>query len=783
MLSHGLEKSLHHALSQARIRNHEYAMLEHLLLALLEDKDALSVLRGCNVNIDKLRDDLIEYLDSELGDLVTPIEHDPKPTPIFQRVLQRAAIHVQSAGKEEVTGANVLVAMFHERESHATYFLERQDMSRLDAIKYISHGITKTVEKVDTEKTKESPSATTATREVKDSSVLQNYATNLIRQAKDGLIDPLIGRNDEVLRTIHVLMRRQKNNPLLVGEAGVGKTAIIEGLARKIYEGDVPEPLKDAVIYQLDLWSLLAGTRYRGDFEERFKAVIQEIEAHPNVILFIDEIHTLIGAGNTSNSPMDASNMLKPALVRGGLRCIGSTTYQEYRQHLEKDHAFARRFQKIDVAEPSPDDAIRILKGLKNCYESYHDLRFSDAAIEAAVNLSVRHLNSRKLPDKAIDILDETGAAQRLLPPSKRRRLMGAKDIEQTISKMARIPAKNINRDDALVLKNMERDIKAMVYGQDEAISALCHAIKMSRAGLRDTRKPIGSYLFTGATGVGKTELARQAARTLGLALHRFDMSEYMERHSVSRLIGAPPGYVGYDQGGLLSEAIDRNPYSLLLLDEIEKAHPDVFNILLQIMDYGTLTDNNGKQISFRNVMVIMTSNAGATDLSKPVLGFDRQNREGEDTEAVNRIFSPEFRNRLDAIISFSSLNLSVMEQVVDKMIGQLEAQLGEKAVAITLTDGARKWLAREGYSPELGARPMERLIQEKIKKPLADEILFGVLVQGGTVEVDVNKNDDGLLVKPVFQKETTIAKPKSSASGLSAKKMVNKKKGSEKNT
>ena len=759
MLSHNLEKTLHRALSQARVRNHEYAMLEHLLLSLIEDEDALPVLEACDVDINKLRIELVEYLDSALGDLITPIENDPKPTSVFQRVLQRAAIHVQSSGKEEVSGANVLVAMFHERESHAVYFLEKQDMTRIDAIKFLSHGISKSTLKGNSPSGDyqfQSSQLSDSSKKKDENSILDSYAVNLIEKARQGLIDPLIGRNEEVERTIHVLMRRNKNNPLLVGEAGVGKTAIIEGLARKIYEEKVPETLADTEIFQLDLWSLLAGTRYRGDFEERLKSLMHEIEERPNIILFIDEIHTLIGAGNTSGSSMDASNMLKPALVRGGIRCIGSTTYKEFRQHLEKDLALTRRFQKIDIAEPSPEDTVRILKGLKPSYENHHNLRFSDSALEAAVRLSVRYLHSKRLPDKAIDVIDETGAAQRLLSTNKKRKLIGVRDIENTIAKMARIPPKTLNRDDKIILKNIERDLKSMVYGQDQAIEKLAQSIKLSRAGLRDQRKPIGCYLFTGPTGVGKTELARQTAISLGLSLHRFDMSEYMERHSVSRLIGAPPGYVGYEQGGLLSEAIDREPHSLLLLDEIEKAHSDIFNIMLQIMDYGNLTDNNGKQINFRNVLIIMTSNAGAVNLGKHVLGFDRQDRSGEESEEVKRIFSPEFRNRLDDIVPFQALNHSVMELVVDKMIGQLEVQLGEREVAITLTDKARKWLAKTGYSPELGARPMERLIQEKIKQPLANEILFGILDQGGTVEIDLAKEKDGFIIKPILNKPVT---------------------------
>ena len=744
MLSSNLEQSLHRALALANERHHEYATLEHLLLALTEDQDAVSVLRACGVDIDSLRRDLSHYIDDELSSLITNRTEEAKPTAGFQRVLQRAAIHVQSSGREEVTGANVLVAVFSERESNAVYYLQQQEMTRLDAVNYISHGIAKvpghetdaTVSGVDED-------ADDETVVKKGKEALGAYCINLNEKARAGRIDPLIGREQEVERTIQILARRQKNNPLYVGEPGVGKTAIAEGLAKRIDEGDVPEVLAGATIYNLDMGALLAGTRYRGDFEERLKAVMNEIESIDGAILFIDEIHTIIGAGATSGGAMDASNLLKPALAGGRLRCIGSTTYKEYRNYFEKDRALTRRFQKIDVNEPSVEDAVKILRGLKPYYEKHHDVRYTEQAIRTAVELSARYIGDRKLPDSAIDVIDEVGAAQTLLPPSRRKKTVGVKDVESVVAKIARIPPKTVSRDDRTALQNLDRDLKTMVFGQDQAIDALSSAIKLARAGLREPEKPIGSYLFSGPTGVGKTEVARQLARSLGIELTRFDMSEYMERHSVSRLIGAPPGYVGFDQGGLLTDAIDQHPHSVLLLDEIEKAHPDLFNILLQVMDHGKLTDHNGKSIDCRNVILIMTTNAGAADLAKPAIGFGSTKREGDDEEAINRMFSPEFRNRLDAVIGFKSLSPDVMNRVVDKFIMELEVQLDDRDVTIELDEEARKWLAKRGYDEAFGARPLSRVIQEHVKKPLAEELLFGKLAKGGAVKVAVS--DDKL--------------------------------------
>ena len=746
MLSNNLEKTLHRALADANDRRHEYATLEHLLLAMTEDGDAKAVLRACNVDLDRLRADVNHYIDTELTSLITANFGEAKPTAGFQRVLQRAAIHVQSSGREEVTGANVLVAMFSERENHAVYFLQEQEMSRLDAVNYISHGIAK-AEGYSESRTVEGDDEDAEAEKVvrKGREALDTYCVDLNQKAADGKIDPLIGRVQEVERTIQVLCRRTKNNPLYVGDPGVGKTAIAEGLARRIVQGEVPEVLSEATIFALDMGALLAGTRYRGDFEERLKAVINEIEALDHAVLFIDEIHTVIGAGATSSGAMDASNLLKPALQSGQLRCIGSTTYKEYRGHFEKDRALARRFQKIDVVEPSIDDAIKILRGLKPYYEEHHKVRFSSDALRTAVELADRYIGDRKLPDKAIDVIDEVGASQMLLPESKRRKTIGVRDVEAVIAKMARIPPKSVSKDDRAALKNLERDLKTMVFGQDQAIGALSAAIKLARAGLRDPEKPIGSYLFSGPTGVGKTEVARQLSRSLGVELTRFDMSEYMERHSVSRLIGAPPGYVGFDQGGLLTDAVDQHPHSVLLLDEIEKAHPDLFNILLQVMDYGKLTDHNGKTIDFRNVILIMTTNAGAADMAKPAIGFTSEPRTGDDQEAINRLFTPEFRNRLDAVISFSALSPQVVARVVDKFVMELEAQLSDRNVTIELSDAARDWLAKKGYDPLYGARPLSRVIQEQIKKPLAEELLFGKLAKGGLVEVDVKEG------KPVF--------------------------------
>ena len=745
MLSRNLEQTLHRALGHANERRHEYATLEHLLLALTEDSDALAVLRACGVDVDRLRKEIAEYLDNELANLVTPRGGDAKPTAGFQRVLQRAAIHVQSSGREEVTGANVLVALFSERESHAVYFLQEQEMSRFDAVNYISHGIAKApgrsearrVSGAEEEAAHNGPGGGEKAGK-KDKDALDAYCVNLNKKAKNGKIDPLIGREAEVERTIQILCRRSKNNPLYVGDPGVGKTAIAEGLARRIVQKEVPEVLETATIYSLDMGSLLAGTRYRGDFEERLKQVLAELEAIPHAVLFIDEIHTVIGAGATSGGAMDASNLLKPALASGTLRCIGSTTYKEYRNHFEKDRALVRRFQKIDVNEPSLEDAVKILHGLKPYYEQHHKVRYTADAIKAAVDLSAKYIGDRKLPDKAIDVIDEVGAAQMLLPEHKRKKTISVKDVEAIVAKIARIPPKSVSRDDREVLLNLERDLKTMVFGQDAAIDNLVSAIKLARAGLREPEKPIGSYLFSGPTGVGKTEVARQLARTLGIELTRFDMSEYMERHTVSRLIGAPPGYVGFDQGGLLTDAIDQHPHCVLLLDEIEKAHPDLFNLLLQVMDHGKLTDHNGKNVDFRNVILIMTTNAGASDMAKPALGFEREKRLGEDQEAIEKLFTPEFRNRLDQIIGFAPLSPEVIGRVVDKFVMQLEAQLQDRGVSIELTDAARGWLGKKGYDPLYGARPLGRVIQNHLKKNLAEELLFGRLAKGGLVRVDV---------------------------------------------
>ena len=739
MLSRNLEQTLHRALAAANARSHEFATLEHLLLALTDDQDAVAVMRACGVDVEILRQELANYIDTELQNLVHPGAEEAKPTSSFQRVLQRAAIHVQSSGREEVTGANVLVALFSERESNAVFLLQEQEMTRFDAVNYISHGIAKVPGHSENRSAQGADEDTAEESMIKKGrEALDSYCINLNNKAIKGGIDPLIGREAEVDRTIQILCRRSKNNPLYVGDPGVGKTAIAEGLARRITEGNVPEVLKDCTIYALDMGSLLAGTRYRGDFEERLKAVLAELQAIEGAILFIDEIHTIIGAGATSGGAMDASNLLKPSLANGSLRCIGSTTYKEYRNHFEKDRALVRRFQKVDVNEPSQEDAIRILKGLKSYYEEHHKVTYTEEAIRAAVELSVRYIGDRKLPDKAIDVIDEAGASQMLLPADKRKKSITLADIEAIVAKIARIPPKTITKDDKEVLANLERDLKTMVFGQDPAIMALSSAIKLSRAGLREPEKPIGCYLFSGPTGVGKTEVAKQLAKTLGLELTRFDMSEYMERHSVSRLIGAPPGYVGFDQGGLLTDKIDQHPHCVLLLDEIEKAHPDLFNILLQVMDYGKLTDNNGKSIDCRNVILIMTTNAGAAELAKATMGFERTARHGDDEEAINRTFTPEFRNRLDAIIPFAPLNPDTIGRVVDKFIMQLEAQLGDRGVTIELTDDARRWLGKKGYDPSMGARPLSRVIQEHVKKPLADELLFGRLTKGGAVSIGV---------------------------------------------
>ncbi len=748
MLSRNLEQTLHRALSLASERRHEYATLEHLLLGLADDTDAATVLRACGVDLDKLRTDLTEFLDKDLSGLATDRPGDPKPTAGFQRVVQRAAIHVQSSGRDEVTGANVLVALFSERESHAVYFLQTQDMTRLDAVNFISHGIAKAPGRSAQRPVQGSGTGEAGgepEREEKPSrrgqDALTNYCVNLNKKAMSGKIDPLIGRESEIERTIQILCRRTKNNPLYVGDPGVGKTAIAEGLAKRIVEGDVPEVLAKSTIFALDMGALLAGTRYRGDFEERLKAVVTELEAQPNAVLFIDEIHTVIGAGATSGGAMDASNLLKPALASGTLRCIGSTTYKEFRNYFEKDRALVRRFQKIDVNEPTPEDAIKILRGLKNNYEKHHKVRYTEEAIRGAVELSAKYIHDRKLPDKAIDVIDEVGASRMLQPENKRRKTVTLKDVEEIVAKIARIPPKAVSADDKETLRNLERDLRSMVFGQDKAIEALSAAIKLSRAGLRDQEKPIGNYLFSGPTGVGKTEVARQLASTLGIELVRFDMSEYMERHSISRLIGAPPGYVGFDQGGLLTDAIDQHPHCVLLLDEIEKAHPDLYNILLQVMDHGKLTDHNGRTVDFRNVILIMTTNAGASDMAKEAIGFGREARTGEDEDAIKRMFTPEFRNRLDATITFAALTPEIVGRVVEKFVMQLEAQLADRNVTIELSSAAKEWLAERGYDRLYGARPLGRVIQEHIKKPLAEELLFGKLTKGGSVKVTLKDN------------------------------------------
>ena len=742
MLSRNLEQTLHRALALATERNHEYATLEHLLLSLTEDRDSVAVLRACGVDLEQLPRDLTDFIDNELSDIGQSRGGEPKPTAGFQRVVQRAVIHVQSSGREEVTGANVLVALFSERESHAVYFLQLHDMSRLDAVNYISHGIAKVTGESRPQTVRDADEDSAEDKGMqKGEEALEAFCVNLNRKAEEGRIDPLIGRQKEIERTIQILCRRNKNNPLYVGDSGVGKTAIAEGLAKRIVDKEVPEVLSGATIYSLDMGALLAGTRYRGDFEERLKSVMTELENTEGSILFIDEIHTIIGAGATSGGSMDASNILKPSLASGKLRCMGSTTYKEYRSYFEKDRALARRFQKIDIYEPSVEDTVKILRGLKPYFEKFHMVRYTAEALRSAVELSARYINDRKLPDKALDVIDEVGASRMLVPKKKRRKTVTVRDVEKVVAQIARIPPKSVSVDDRKALKNLKRDLKTMVFGQDAAIESLSSAIKLSRAGLREPEKPVGSYLFCGPTGVGKTEVARQLALTMGVELVRFDMSEYMERHSVSRLIGAPPGYVGFDQGGLLTDAIDHQPHSVLLLDEIEKAHPDLFNILLQVMDHGKLTDHNGKSIDFRNVVLIMTTNAGAADLVKPAIGFEREGRAGDEMEAIEKMFTPEFRNRLDAVIQFKSLPPEVVAKVVDKFIMELELQLEDRNVTIELNGPAREMLAKKGYDEKFGARPLARVIQEKIKKPLAEELLFGKLAKGGVVLVKVKKN------------------------------------------
>ena len=768
-----LEKTLHAALTDAGERHHEYATLEHLLLALIDDDDAAQVMNACGVDLSELTAVVKQYLEQEYQSLQSDESADPQPTAGFQRVIQRAILHVQSSGKDTVTGANVLVALFSERDSYAVYFLQQQDMSRLDAVSFISHGIGKGGKQIenrppDGAEGGESQAEEKAGEKGKKETALDQFTVNLNKKAEDGRIDPLIGRGPEVDRTIQILCRRSKNNPLYVGDPGVGKTAIAEGLARKIVEGEVPEVLQDAVIYSLDMGALLAGTRYRGDFEERLKQVVNELEGMPEAILFIDEIHTVIGAGATSGGAMDASNLLKPALSSGAIRCIGSTTYKEFRNHFEKDRALLRRFQKIDVNEPTIEDTIKILKGLKTAFQDHHKVTYTVDALKTAVELSARYINDRKLPDKAIDVIDEVGAMQMLVPPSRRKKKITAKEIEAVIATMARIPPKSVSSDDKKALENLERDLKHVVFGQDAAVHKLSTAMKLSRAGLRDPDKPIGSFLFSGPTGVGKTEVARQLASIMGIELKRFDMSEYMERHSVSRLIGAPPGYVGYDQGGLLTDAVDQNPHCVLLLDEIEKAHPDLFNILLQVMDNGRLTDHHGKTVDFRNVVLIMTTNAGAADMARQGIGFGDVSKEDASEEAVKRMFTPEFRNRLDAIVPFGYLGKDTVARVVDKFILQLELQLAEQNVDIQFDKASRGWLADKGYDRLYGARPMGRLIQERIKQPLAEELLFGKLADGGEVSVTMK---DG---KPSF--ELTPAPPKAKRKPPAKKKAASKK-------
>ncbi len=764
-LTPSLESALEKALAHAGDRDQEYATLEHLLLALIDDTDAAEVMSACKVDLEKLRTDLTRYVDEELSGLVVDSgDAGVQPTAGFQRVVQRAILHVDSSGRDEVTGANVLISIFSERESHAAYFLQEQDMTRYDAVNYISHGVAKQAG-MSRSKPVRGAAEDEGEQTKSGSEALEAYCINLNEKARQGKIDPLIGRDKEIERCIEVLCRRQKNNPILVGDPGVGKTAIAEGLAKKIVDGEAPEILDEAVIWALDMGALLAGTRYRGDFEERLKAVMSEMEQQEKGILFIDEIHTVIGAGATSGGAMDASNLLKPALQNGGLRCMGSTTFKEYKQHFEKDRALARRFRKIDVVEPTVPDAVKILLGLKPKFEEFHGLRYTNEAIKSAVELSARYITDRRLPDKAIDVIDEAGATQWLLPQAKRRKQVGVKDIEAIVAKIARIPPKQVTKDDASQLQSLETDLKRVVFGQNFAIEALSSSIKLARAGLREPNKPIGSYLFSGPTGVGKTEVARQLASIMGVELLRFDMSEYMERHTVSRLIGAPPGYVGYDQGGLLTDGVDQHPHCVLLLDEIEKAHPELFNILLQVMDNGTLTDANGRKVDFRNVILIMTTNAGASDAMKNVIGFGRAGRkDDEQDEALKRLFTPEFRNRLDSIIPFAGLSPEIIERVVEKFVLQLEAQLADRNVTIELSDAARAWLAERGFDPDNGARPLARVIQEHVKKPMAEELLFGKLAKGGAVKVDVDKKDkEKLAFKYV---EDKIAKPKTEAEG-----------------
>ncbi|PXX73713.1 ATP-dependent Clp protease ATP-binding subunit ClpA [Rivihabitans pingtungensis] len=760
MIAQELEVSLHMAFMDARQKRHEFISVEHLLLAMLDNPSAADVLRACGANLDQLRKNLSEFIEQHTPLVSGTDEVETQPTLGFQRVIQRAILHVQSSGKKEVTGANILVAIFGEKDSHAVYYLHQQNISRLDVVNYISHGISK-------QKSGEQPPRSSGEESGDEQETaghggaLENYTQNLNQQATAGKIDPLIGRDHELERVIQILCRRRKNNPLLVGEAGVGKTAIAEGLARRIVRGEVPDVLADATVYSLDMGSLLAGTKYRGDFEQRLKSVIKQLTEDKHAILFIDEIHTLIGAGAASGGTLDASNLLKPALSNGSLRCIGATTYNEFRGIFEKDNALSRRFQKIDVAEPTVEQTVEILKGLKSRFEAHHGVKYTAAALTTAAELAARYINDRHLPDKAIDVIDEAGAAQKILPKSRQKKVINKTEIEDIITKIARIPAKTVSNDDRSALKTLDRDLKNVVFGQDAAIDALAAAIKMSRSGLGNPAKPIGSFLFSGPTGVGKTEVAKQLAYTLGVELLRFDMSEYMERHAVSRLIGAPPGYVGFEQGGLLTEQVTKHPYAVLLLDEIEKAHPDIFNVLLQVMDHGTLTDNNGRKADFRNVVIIMTTNAGAESLSKSSIGFTSSKASGDEMADIKRLFTPEFRNRLDAIISFKMLDEAIILRVVDKFLMQLEAQLNEKKVEIHFTDALKSHLAKHGFDPQMGARPMARLIQDTIRKALADELLFGRLADGGEVTVDMDEHDK---VKLEFAAKESNAKDKGSA-------------------
>lgn len=738
MLNKELEEALNNAFKEARAKNHEFMTVEHLLLALLDNDNAAEVLTACGADLNKLKADLTSFLAETTPLLPDDDDRDTQPTLGFQRVLQRAVFHVQSSGKQEVTGANVLVAIFSEQESQAVYFLKKQDVTRFEVVNYISHGATK----LTSDDAEETEAAADADVDQQEANPLNQFTVNLNEMARQGRIDPLIGRKDELERTIQVLCRRRKNNPLFVGEAGVGKTALAEGLAKKIVDNEVPEILKDYTVYSLDMGALLAGTKYRGDFEKRLKAILSKLKKEEHAVLFIDEIHTIIGAGAASGGTMDASNLIKPVLASGDLKCIGSTTYQEYRGIFEKDHALARRFQKIDVNEPTVEECVQILEGLKSRFEEHHDVKYTHQALRSAAEMAERFINDRHLPDKAIDVIDEAGANQRMQPPSKRKKTIGVKDIENIVAKIARIPPKTVSSDDMEVLRNLERDLKMVIYGQDEAIENLSSAIKLSRAGLGQESKPIASFLFAGPTGVGKTEVTRQLARIMGIELIRFDMSEYMERHTVSRLIGAPPGYVGYDQGGLLTEAVNKSPHAVLLLDEIEKAHPDVFNLLLQVMDHGTLTDNNGRKADFRNVIIVMTTNAGAERLSRASIGFAEQDHSTDAMESIKKTFTPEFRNRLDAIVQFKQLTADVIGNVVDKFIFEFETQLADKDVTVSIDDEARTWLAVHGYDPQMGARPMTRLIQEHIKKPLAEELLFGKLAEGGHISITVNNDE-----------------------------------------